>query len=61
MKSKIFPYEENYDKGCEGCYTKKLCVLSNRQMSKCPCKTCVVKIVCTFGCRTYQKTKIDNS
>lgn len=47
---------------CIGCRTfedlkeiEKLCILSNapKKMSKCPCRTCLLKSICKRGCNDF--------
>ena len=40
---------------CKGCNSVNLCIImAECQSSECPCGTCLIKMICTDGCDTYQ-------
>ena len=55
------------NKGCKGCYSwesnnvleKIICTCNIKMMEgSCPCKTCLIKVMCMSGCEKYKEYKI---
>lgn len=42
-----------HDKKCSGCFTIKKCTLSNVQKQDCPCRECLLKVICDKSCEAY--------
>ncbi len=43
-----------YEIECEGCYVTDTCVVEGRDVSKCPCLRCIIKMVCNDPCEEFE-------
>jgi hypothetical protein len=41
------------NKECERCLTRSTCYITNEQSVLCPCKSCLIKIICEQDCRMF--------